>query len=96
MIRQALLKADLHPEIAYIVKEDFTIMVMVESGLGSAILPRLILQRTPFAVAPIPFRTPLVRRLGIAVRKVEYLPWAVRAFIDFAVRQKQSGYAQET
>ncbi len=96
MIRQALLKADLHPEIAYIVKEDFTIMAMVESGLGSAILPRLILQRTPFAVASIPFNTPLVRRLGIAVRKVDYLPWAVRAFIDFAVPQKQNGSVQET
>ena len=36
------------PYIQYRVKDDYTIMALVENGLGISILPNLVLSRMPY------------------------------------------------
>lgn len=37
----------IHPNVRFTVKDDYAIILMVESGLGISILPELVLHRTP-------------------------------------------------
>ena len=50
--------------------DDYSIMAMVEAGLGVSILPDLILQRIPYKVEVRPLKTPVYRQVGIVTKKV--------------------------
>lgn len=52
------------PEIKYKVNEDFTVIKLVESGFGVAILPKLLLENTPFNVSIRNFSEHYNRVLG--------------------------------
>ena len=60
--------------------DDYAIMSMVESGLGVAILPRLILTRCPYQIESRPLR-PRVRREICAVYRPGLLSSAASAFL---------------
>ncbi len=68
--------------VAYIVKEDSTIVSMVAQGLGAAILPRLAALPIPAEVQVRSLPVPLERMIGTAVlANALHLP-AVFAFLD--------------
>jgi len=68
--------------VAYIVKEDSTIVSMVAQGLGAAILPRLAALPIPAEVQVRSLPVPLERVIGTAVlANALHLP-AVFAFLD--------------
>jgi len=63
--------------------DDYAIMAMVESGLGISILPKLMLERTPYNLVTKEFDIPTYRNIGIALRNRESAPIAVRKFITY-------------
>lgn len=84
---------DLHPNIQYRVFDDYTIMSMVEKGLGISILPELILNRISYNIVTKKIHPSIVRTIGIAFKNKETLPIASRHFIDFLVKQYGSAPA---
>ncbi|WP_414698423.1 LysR substrate-binding domain-containing protein [Peptacetobacter sp. AB845] len=71
------------PEIKYKVNEDFTVIKLVESGFGVAILPKLLLENTPFNVSIRNFSEHYNRVLGVAYSKEIELTPVVEMFINY-------------
>lgn len=69
-------------KVAYIVREDSTIVSMVAQGLGAAILPRLAALPIPEGVQVRSLPVPLERVIGAAVLANVLYPTAVFAFLD--------------
>lgn len=73
---------EMKPMIEYRVKEDYTIMSMVEQGLGVSVLPELVLLRSPFRVVTKVTSPALYRTLAIAVKDKKRVALAVQYFIE--------------
>jgi DNA-binding transcriptional LysR family regulator len=71
------------PKVRFTVRDDYSIMSMVESGLGISILPELILRRTPFRIVMKPLETPAYRRLGIVLKNKRNASPALRRFLEY-------------
>ena len=56
---------------------------MVESGLGIAILPELILKRVPYRIIAKELDVPAYRNIGLAVRDKNTVSLAMKRFIDY-------------
>lgn len=82
-------KHDVKPNIQYRVHDDYTIMSMVEKGLGISILPRLILNKVNYDIVTKQISPSIVRTIGIAYKNKQTLPIASRYFIDFMTKQFQ-------
>jgi DNA-binding transcriptional LysR family regulator len=80
-------QSNLQPNIQYRVIDDYTIMSMIENGLGISILPKLVLNRTNYNIITKEISPPIVRTIGIAFKNKKALPIASRYFIDFLVQQ---------
>lgn len=80
---------NLHPNIQYRVHDDYTIMSMVEKGLGISILPELVLNRISYHLALKKISPSIVRTIGIAYKNKKTLPIASRFFVDFLIDQFQ-------
>ncbi len=74
---------NLTPDIQYRVHDDYTILAMVEQGLGISILPAMVLDRTNYRFAAIPTVPAITRKIGIAFREPDLLPTASRRFLEF-------------
>lgn len=77
----------LHPNVQYRVYDDYTIMSMIEQGLGISILPELILTRINYDIVTKQISPPIIRTIGIAFKNKKALPIASRNFIDFLLKQ---------
>lgn len=73
--------AKMRPKRQYTVKDDYTVMSMVESGLGVSLLPELMLQRTPYHMFSCPADPAYYRRLGVSWLKKEHNTVAVNKFV---------------
>lgn len=71
------------PNVKYTVHDDYSIMTMVEAGLGVSILAELILKRTNYNIVSRPLDPPLTRTIGIAYKDEKSLPMASKRFIKF-------------
>lgn len=78
---------NLEPNIQYRVYDDYTIMSMVEKGLGIAILPELILDKISYNIVKKRISPPIIRTISIAFKDKKTLPIASRYFIDFILKQ---------
>lgn len=79
--------ARLHPKQQYTVKDDYTVMSMVESGLGVSILPELILRRTPYKIYAYPAEPAYFRHLGVSWLKKEENTLAVKKFVQLLLKE---------
>ena len=73
----------LTPDVKFTTWDDYAIMAMVESGLGIALLPELILQRVPYRILTKELDVPAFRNIGLALRSREDASPAVRHFMDY-------------
>lgn len=87
-----LKRSDLN--ITYRIKEDYTVIAMVEHGLGISVLPRLLIEDVKDDIGIRPFADNYSRDLGIAVRSTNYLTPPARAFVDFVIRWVRENYTQ--
>ncbi len=82
-VLSAFQSQNLTPHIQYKVHDDYTILAMVEQGLGISILPAMVLDRTNYQFVAIPTNPVITRRIGIAYREPELLPIATQRFLTF-------------
>lgn len=69
--------------VQYRVKDDYTIMALVESGLGISILPRLVLNRSSYRFRTLELSPTCIRRAGIVLQKDSYISPATQRLVDF-------------
>lgn len=71
----------LAPDIRLRVHDDYSILSMVERGLGVSILTELVLRRTDYCVAVLTIDPPVIRRLSLVIKDRDTIPAAAKAFI---------------
>ncbi len=74
---------NLTPNVKFTTWDDYAVMSMVESGLGIAILPELILKRVPYRIIAKPLDVPAYRNIGLVLRDKKNASLAVKRFIDY-------------
>ena len=77
----------LQPNIEYRVIDDYTIMSMVESGLGISILSELVLNKVSYRFVKKETTPPIYRTIGIAYKNKKTMPTASRHFVDFIIKR---------
>ena len=77
--------SNINPKVTYRMIDDLSILSMVEQGHGLSILPKFVTTRHPFRVKIIPIFPEYFRHLGILSRTHDYLSWAVKTFMKFAL-----------
>jgi len=82
-IAELLERHGVTPIIRFKTWDDYTIMAMVEKGLGIAILPELILRRVPFKIVVKELDVPAHRDIGFVVRDGKNAPLAVKKFMEY-------------
>lgn len=75
------------PNIQYRVYDDYTIMSMIEQGLGISILPKLVLNRCPYHIVTKSIFPCVIRTISLAYKDKRVLPIASRYFIDFIIEK---------
>lgn len=76
-------RCGLTPKVHFTTWDDFSIMSMVESGLGVGILPQLILRRTPYRILTKELDVPAYRSIVLAMRSKKAASLAVKRFIEY-------------
>lgn len=71
------------PNTQYEVLDDYTIMSMVEQGLGVSLLYRLVLQNVRSGIVSRPLSAPVKRTIALAYKNKKALSAAAQRFIDF-------------
>ena len=80
---EAFKQAGVEPSIRLCVHDDYSILSMIESGLGVSILPELVLRKTNYHVAILPIKPILTRKIGLVMKEKNTMPLAAKYFIDF-------------
>lgn len=78
----------LTPKIHFTTWDDYSIMSMVESGLGISILPELILKRVPYKIVAKELNVPAYRSIGLALKNKKTASLAIKKFIDYLKYRK--------
>ncbi len=78
---------NIEPNIQFRVHDDYTIMSMIEQGLGFSILPKLVLSRCPYNIVTKAISPSVVRTISLAYKDKRVLPIASRYFIDFIIER---------
>jgi DNA-binding transcriptional LysR family regulator len=76
-------KCGLSPNVRFTTWDDYSIMSMVESGLGVSILPKLILRRVPYHIVIKKLSVPAYRDIGFALRGKRNASLAVKKFMQY-------------
>ncbi len=74
---------NLKPNVKFTTWDDYAVMSMVESGLGIAILPELILKRVPYKIIAKELDVPAYRNIGLALRDKKTASLAVKRFVEY-------------
>lgn len=75
--------ANLRPRIKYTVHDDFTIMKMVQSGMGISILSKLMVQDAGYRIVSVSLEPPVYRVLSLGYKDKDSLPMASKRFISY-------------
>ena len=73
--------AGITPNIRLRAHDDYSIMSMVEQGLGFSILTELVLKKTGYDIVAVPIHPPIIRTMSIVVKDKRALALASRKFI---------------
>lgn len=73
----------LKPDIKLYVHDDYSILSMIETGLGVSILPELVLKKTNYKVAVLPVKPIITRKIGLVMKEKNALSIASKYFIEF-------------
>ncbi len=83
-VHQLLKKHNVKPDIKYTLSNDFSILSMVEHGLGISIAPGLMLRSRAEQLEVRPLKPWSYRKLGLAISSKEDLSPAAKIFIQYA------------
>ena len=79
---EAFHAAGITPNIKLRVHDDYSILSMVEQGLGVSILTELVLHRTNHDVVALPIEPTIIRTMSIVTKDKNTLPLASKAFLQ--------------
>lgn len=80
---EAFKTMNLKPNIKLCVHDDYSILSMIEAGIGISILPELVLRKTNYNVAILPIKPVVKRKIGLVMKEKNVMPAASKVFIDF-------------
>ncbi len=78
---EAFIVAGVSPNIRMRVHDDYSILSMVEQGLGFSILTELVLNKTSYDIAAVPIEPPIIRTMSIVTKDKRTLSIAAKEFI---------------
>ena len=73
----------LEPNITLRVHDDYSILSMIEEGIGISIIPEMILNKVNYDVSILPICPTLKRKIGIVIKDKNTIPIASKTFIHF-------------
>ncbi len=82
-VLRAFSAAGLTARVKFRIHDDYTILSMVEKGIGVSLLPSMILDRAPFRVRTVPTDIPVRRTVGVAYQDYDMLPIAAKKFLRY-------------
>ena len=82
-VRSVFARASLEPRVRFTTFDDYAIMSMVESCLGLAVLPALILRRNPYHIAVRQLDPVSHRSISVVYRDLDRLPLAAKRFLGY-------------
>ena len=80
---RVLREAGLNPQAAFVTRDDYALIAMVENGLGVSIVPELLLGREHPALVRLPLDPPAARTIALAIPRESETSPAVRVFASF-------------
>ncbi len=80
---EAFQRAGISPNIRLRVHDDYSILSMVEQGLGYSLLAELVLQKTAYNVAVLPIQEPVQRTMALVTRDKRSLSLAAKTFMQY-------------
>lgn len=89
-IKEILNKYDIVSKAQYVTKEDYSIMALVEYGMGISVLPKLVLQRCPYHIEIKGLEPPIYRNLAIAVKYNDILSPIAKEFLKHILNTDRS------
>ena len=89
VMEEYLARLGFRPQVRCRVKDDYTIMSLVESGLGVSILPKLVLTRAPYRIRTLELLPPYSRQIGIILQKSGTVSRAAQIFVSYCMAQEQ-------
>lgn len=78
---EAFAECGCKPAVKYTIHDDYSIMAMVEQGLGVTVLANLIMKRSPYQLEVRPTDPPITRSIALAYKDEAQLPIAARRFM---------------
>ena len=78
------------PQVRLRMHDDYSILSMVEQGLGVSMLARLVLRKTSYRVVAVPMDPPVIRTLSLVMKDRECLSLAAQAFIECLMANQSS------
>ena len=85
---EAFHAAGITPNVALRVHDDYSILSMVEQGLGVSILTKLVLHKTGYDVVALPIEPAIIRTMSIVTKDKSTLPLASKEFIQYLLANK--------
>lgn len=85
---EAFRTAGLSPNIKYTIHDDYSIMSMVEQGLGISIMADLIMKKCPYELVKRPTDPPVLRTMALVYENESKLPIASKRFIELVREYK--------
>lgn len=79
----AFQRENLKPNIKFVIHDDFTIMRMIENGMGISILSELMTRGASYQIETRSLQPPIYRTIAIGYKLKERLPVASQRFIRF-------------
>lgn len=80
---EAFRNANISPNIRLRMHDDYSILSMVEQGLGYSLLTELVLQKTSYNVAVLPTKDPILRDMAIITKDKRSLSFAAKTFMQY-------------
>ena len=81
-------KAGISPNVRLTMHDDYSILSMVEQGLGYSLLAELVLQKTAYEVAVRPVEQPILRTMALVMKDKRALSAAAKTFMRFILAEK--------
>ncbi|MNW61006.1 DNA-binding transcriptional regulator IlvY [compost metagenome] len=83
---EAFREDGLEPNVRICLHDDYSILSMIETGLGVSILPELVLRKIGYQVAILPISPPVTRKIGLVIKDKKTLPISNKIFIDHLIQ----------
>lgn len=83
-------KAGIQPNVRLTMHDDYSILSMVEQGLGYSLLAKLVLQKTAYNVAVLPVKEPVYRTMALVMKDRRSLPVAAKTFLRYILNEDET------